>query len=311
MFLGVQTYNWSYEQIRNECVSLAAQGVDTVFLKVADGAFPWYGDPVAVCTALKTVINVVPYQYCYGGTFGGLDPEIALTNRFIAAGFTPMLDMEIEYNGRTDWCQYLVNHLAGQVHISTWADPELQNWSQNLRVLNSKTYLFFPQVYTPYLQSVWKTQYRNAGIDLNKCVPTITPATISEAQGLNCISLWESTAFSNSMVTIVQSELIQEVITTMNTNTQQKKQAEDVWNANTVGAASGTGIYAVYMDQYMQHNRVLGTPTTKEIKTVDWTGVSIQKQFFGSGVSIEWYNEAKNGHAVGETHGYSLTDKLW
>lgn len=92
-------------------------------------------------------------------------------------------------------------------------------------------------------------------------------------------------------------------------NENMIKQATDVWNANSVKAAPGTGIFQVYLEHYPQIQ--CGTPVTKEITTVDWSGNAIICQQFSNGVRIEYYPQAVGGHSQGENHGYTATGKVW
>jgi N-acetylmuramoyl-L-alanine amidase len=82
-------------------------------------------------------------------------------------------------------------------------------------------------------------------------------------------------------------------------NPNQIKQATDIWNANSVGAGVGTGIFNAYLQAYLHLN--CGTPTTKEIATVDWNGNAIAIQYFSGGIHTEW---------DGKAHFYDHTNKL-
>ncbi len=136
-------------------------------------------------------MGVLPYQYCYGDTYGNLDLEVSIANQFLQAGFDYCLDMESEFNGQVVWAQRVAAGLSAPVYVSTWADPVLQNWSGVLQALAPMTTFFLPQVYTAYLQGVWQQQYLQSNIPLNQCIPTITAATIPVAAGRPNITMWE------------------------------------------------------------------------------------------------------------------------
>lgn len=320
LFLGVETQNWTLDMFVTVAQQVKAVGVDALFIKVADGGNAWYGagftrladgetvwsdgNLINILTAIGKIVHVIPYQYCYGGRFGALSQEVAICNQLLVRGYDLCLDMEIEYNNHPEWCVYLQNNLKGKVSVSTWADPAQQQWNTNLKVLDSITTTFYPQVYTPYLQNVWVQQWKDAGINIDKCIPTVTPDTTIVGAGREEVTLWEYLNFSKPALQEVVSLLAPEVSMTQ-TNPHQVKQAVDVWAANTVGAPSGTGIFHAWLDHYVPYGEDYGVPITKEIDTVDWSGAPIKKQFFSQGVSIEWNS------ATGEHHAFDLHGEMW
>jgi hypothetical protein len=147
-------------------------------------------------------------------------------------------------------------------------------------------------------------------VNISKCIPTITTATLGVASGRTSITMWEMLTFNKPLILEIQKEMIPMATTPVDLG-PKKAQALAVWNANTLDIGTGTGIYGVWMDKFVNESLDAGPPITKEIHTFDWSGVTIVKQFFAQGVSIEWYTESKNGHTIGENHAYTLKSKLW
>lgn len=78
-------------------------------------------------------------------------------------------------------------------------------------------------------------------------------------------------------------------------STGQQKQAQDSWAANTVGAPTGTGIYAEWAHFYM-NGLNFGPPITKEYQTVDVNGNTRRLQWFAGGVYYEYDPSSNTGN---------------
>ena len=64
MFTGVETAGWSHQDFLNTAQRLKADGIDTWFLKVADGTSMWDGSLsmlLALLEQLSAIVQIIPY----------------------------------------------------------------------------------------------------------------------------------------------------------------------------------------------------------------------------------------------------------
>jgi hypothetical protein len=312
MFLGVETSTWSVHDFLVESQYLHAQGIDTILVKVSDGGNLWYGGYGGIDNVLAAIRDggcaVIPYIYSYGDKFSYLDGEAAIVNQLLSQGYDVCMDMEVEWNGQVAWAQRIVGMLSRPIYISTWADPDLQNWDQILTVLAAKTIKFMPQVYTTWLQSNWHTEFSDQGISNEKIIITISSGALDAAKGWPSVAMWEATTLSKSNV----QEVIKSLSTTINPD--QKKQGEFVWSLGP-NCKTGTGIYdtwiGLYTGQIGNYGAInLGSPTKEEEDSNDWNGVPCRYMEFKFG-HMEWYSADGAGHRAGEHHVWYLGQKLF
>lgn len=212
LFLGTDTSGWTFSQFQQASQFAKAHGVDSLLLKVADGGNWWYGG-LNGYRQIKNVIQTsgagcIPYTYSYGDKFGFLDGEIAMLKSLMDDSGVVCADMETEWNGQVPWAQRLCSQMLGypgMFLVSTWADPNLQNWQGVLAALNPCVDAYMPQQYNNYLANCW-TQ-----LPASVCLlPTLNmlqdvgpndPVAIAKAahdQGHTAISIWHyATAAAN------------------------------------------------------------------------------------------------------------------
>ncbi len=291
MFFGIETFTWTTSQFLDAAAQMRAYGVDTLIIKVAEvGSVAgniWYGGFNQAVALLKSIqgtgMGVLPYQYCYGDTYGNLNLEVSIANQFLQAGFDYCLNMETEFNGQVVWAQRVAAGLSAPVYVSTWADPVIQNWSGVAQAMLPKTKFFLPEVYTAFLQGVWQQQYLSSGIPLNKCIPTITAETIPVASGRLNITMWEYSQLTGGQIQQIMSSLAPDP--TAPTPAMQQA-AKDFWNSTGFLFKAESGIppdslgigKSWYADYYQ--GIFHGPPMSYEYSTVNWNGTAIKKQNF-------------------------------
>lgn len=204
LFLGVETQYWNLAQFQQATQAAKAVGVTSLLVKVADGTAEWYGGINGRQQVLNAIIQAglpaIPYTYCYGDSFGGLSGEIALLASIMQQNGVVIADMEAEYNGQVGWAQTVCNTLktvSGVFGVTTWADPNLQDWQGVLSALAPCTDFFLPQVYSNFLASVYQAQFAlygkpfypvlNLGLDFG----ANDPLQIAIASKKTVIGFWE------------------------------------------------------------------------------------------------------------------------
>ncbi len=296
LFIGTESYAWTTQDFLQACSRAKNNGIDTLFVKVADGSHIWYGGLTGVMSLLHLMhqqgIDVVPYQYCYGGAT--LQSEVAIANALLTNGYIPCLDIESEWLGQIAWCTWLVKNLYAAVYVTTWANVVDQSWQALMPILSTATKSFLPQIYTPYLYQVWQTQYETVGIGTSRCIPIFALGSIplmTEEQKQASYALWEygqlTDATLHSIAHITQD------------NVHRDAQAYAAWKSSEQFLNSGTptydtGIAKSWLALY-QRGFYMGVPLTQEYSTVNWAGLPIVTQQFSNaraeydGTEVRWY----------------------
>lgn len=171
LFLGVETSNWAVSDFQLAAKNAKALGCTSLIVKIADGGIVWGGSVGGWQNILKIIqnsgINAIPYTYCYGNTFNAISAEVnILANAMTYAGIV-IADMEQEFNGMVDWANYVANALKpinGLFGVTTWADPNMQNWNNVLSALLPCTNFFLPQVYSNNLATMYHSQFDPYGL---------------------------------------------------------------------------------------------------------------------------------------------------
>lgn len=159
VFLGVETYSWQLQQFRDAARFVRSLGVDSLAVKCADGSGMWYGrigGPAAVRSAiLAEGCGCIPYMYGYGDKFGALQGEINVLKQLMAIGDGCVcLDVEAEYNGQVAWAERVceaMRPVPGLLYVTSWADPDYQDWDGVTRALAACVNAWVPQQYTLWL----------------------------------------------------------------------------------------------------------------------------------------------------------------
>src|SRR5260370_3653875 len=211
LFLGTSTAGWSIQQFQQAAQFAKAHGVDSLLVKVADGTSLWSGGIIGyrpVSDIIKSVgVGCIPYTYSYGNTYNSLDAEIGILQSFMAEDGIVCADMETEWNGQVSWASYLASKIhptPGVFLVSTWADPNLQNWQSVLGALSPCVDAYMPQQYDDFLVSCWG-QFNGAclqpTLEMTQDVGpnnVVVNAKVAHDRGSSAISIWHyGTAIQN------------------------------------------------------------------------------------------------------------------
>jgi hypothetical protein len=217
LFLGVETQYWTLAQFQQATQAAKAIGVTSLLVKVADGTNEWYGGINGRQQVLNAVIQAglpaIAYTYCYGDSFGGLQGEVALLASIMQQNGIVVADMETEFNGQVNWAAAVCNALrgvSGAFSVTTWADPNLQNWQGVLSALAPCTDFFLPQVYNNFLAGVYQAQYAPYGrpyypiLNLGDDFGANDIIQIAKAANKSIVGFWEYQAAITTHASIVK-----------------------------------------------------------------------------------------------------------
>jgi hypothetical protein len=309
LFIGVESQNWTLADFQTACSRAKSLGISALIVKIADGTNEWYGG-IGGWQGILAVIRTagllpIPYIYSYGDKFSGLSGEIAILEWAMASAGIVVADMEAEWNGQTAWAQTLAKQLSSVPRlfaVTTWADPQLQDWQGVIQALKPRVNVWMPQVYSDYLASVYQAQF--AGLNT---VPVLSidadfgpNAVIQHANNAKscAIALWEYQAAIGACAQIVRE------IVAMNTtapSANQQRAADDCWDSvlKTMisgPAPKGTGIYQAWLAALVTGQQY-GPPLTHEYSSVDWSGNTITVQEFAH-ARCEWRNGMPNWYST-------------
>lgn len=217
LFLGVETSAWSLADFIQAAHNAKALGCTSLLVKIADGGNIWYANGVGWQKVLDTInaqgIRAIPYTYCYGDKFGAIQTEIAILQAAMRYAGIVIADMEEEFNGQDGWAATVTNALQpvpGIFGVTTWADPNLQDWNGVLTALKPCVNFWLPQVYSDYLASVYHTQYDPSGIpyypilNLGTDAGPNDPVAIARTANSPIVGFWEYTPAMGAYNAIVK-----------------------------------------------------------------------------------------------------------
>lgn len=197
LFTGIETFNWSLSQLSNAANWMVAQGIDTWYLKVYEiTQGEWYSyleGPLSVMDYLqkKYPLKVVPYGYFYGD-----DPvqEGAIIAKYLSQWGSFCVDVEGEFDSNSDKMQKLYDQFStspGQLHVSTWANPNSHGWTQNLKILDKfPSLVWMPQCYDDALLKEFFSQWIPSPHPVQPTFHVVnTP--YYDAKSFPSFSLWE------------------------------------------------------------------------------------------------------------------------
>ncbi len=161
LFIGTECRTWSLDDFAKAARNARAMGVDTISPKRLDGGIRWYGDVGRLREERAAVLaegcGYLPFAYCYGPRFGEaqIADECALLAEMMAANDGCVCaDMEVEWNGRVAEAERfaaLMRPVAGQLYLTSWADPQQQDWAGVTRALAPCVNAWVPQQYDNWL----------------------------------------------------------------------------------------------------------------------------------------------------------------
>jgi hypothetical protein len=318
LFTGLESYAWNSTDFTAYMEWCVSHKVDTVLVKVADGTNQWLN--LSTIKQYKDMFNskgieFIPYTYMYGDTFGmnAYAIEVDIIKSLLEAVGAACMDMEVEWNGKTELCSRLASDLSmhnGLLLCTTWADPDLQNWNNNLVELKNIIDLWLPQVYTYYLVGTL-TEFNGYNvlpvIDMTtnwQNNPIATSKTL-EIKGYKSICVWYSALArdNSSMFDTVVSLFKQSIPGTSEVNPNMEQQFNQVWAIGHLD--NNTGIALAVKSLFMSKKISACYPITPEIDTVDWNGTPIKYQCMSNGCHAE-YNEKTHVVRVYDSKGNSI-----
>lgn len=214
LWIGNECRYWSIGTFINAAKQARALGFHSICPKRADGTIKWYNTSTQLADEAHAVRAVgcgyIPFGYSYGPKFGiaqvreecavlqemGNAVKDAEGNAFVQA------DMESEWNGAVAQAKVfegLMRPWPGFLSVSTWADPNIQNWDGVAAALAPCVNAWTPQRYNDFLAHQPLPPQETViqpGVDMTQEFGTNHPLAI--AYGHPCVFVWErATALAN------------------------------------------------------------------------------------------------------------------
>ncbi len=303
LFLGVGTASWNTTQFIQAADFARSHNVDSLLVKAADGANLWYGGINGFQSIAATIhsrgVGCIPYTYSYCNTFGALDAEIDILLAYMQACGVVVMDAEQEWNGQVSAAQHLCSRMqpvGGTFLVSTWADPNLQNWQGVIQALNPCVSAYMPQQYDDYLASCW-TQFGALGaaclqptINMTQDFGPNNPVNIASSaysQGHTAISVWyyETAAANPSLLDAIYAAFPkgeQSMVIDLSTPRVSNyfEGSGNVWRCKQTGFLVGHGILSFYQKfggDALCGLTYLGLPLSNEMGIAGKPGVVYQR----------------------------------
>lgn len=210
MFIGNEAQHWTISQLVEAAKRAKDLGCDAICVKRADGTNRWCSDLKGEYEAVMALgMTYIPMIYCYGPAFG--ESQIVEECAILAemqgvCGGLACANMEKEWNGQVAHAASFARHMQALkapnslLIVSTWADPQQQEWANVVKALLPVVDCWWPEQYTNWLAG----QERQL-LDLGEsCIaPTIDlsyPRNIDDymaiakgakARGHTTLSIWE------------------------------------------------------------------------------------------------------------------------
>jgi hypothetical protein len=211
LFLGVETFKWTIQQFVDAANFAKAHGISSLFVKVSEVGSAqdvWYGGLAGFDTIyqrLQGIVNIIPYAFVYGNTYGNLQTEISIAKQFLTKYGKYCLDMEGSFWAQglsASWATSFNNALLpvpGTLWISCPANPGENNQLPFLQAIDQATNAMMPMAYSDYLCATYPTDFSALGclqptfdlsdeFGVNNVVANILNA---KNAGVLAISLWE------------------------------------------------------------------------------------------------------------------------
>ena len=160
LWIGTETKGWGIAQYVEAARFAHSLGVDCISPKVADGGIKWYGDAANLKAIRDAVlaegVGFIPFSYLYGVKFGvaQIAAEADVLKDMMSVCPLVQADMEAEWNNQAAAAQSLADLMRpvpGLLSVSTWADPNQQEWQGVIRALAPAVNGWSPQQYTDWL----------------------------------------------------------------------------------------------------------------------------------------------------------------
>lgn len=162
LMAGSSCRSWTARDVQLAINTCKALGIDTLSMKVADGAQVWHTPEEYAsyrAMALSAGVGLVPFMYAYTRKQFGASQLQAQANLIRAymeknenAGM--VINMEVEFDSQTSEAQAfaaLLHNLPGPLVISTWANPSAHGYSGVVQAFKGVAALWGPEEYTDHL----------------------------------------------------------------------------------------------------------------------------------------------------------------
>jgi len=299
LFLGVETASWSLSQFQTAAHSAKALGITSLFVKIAEGGIRWYGGIGGWQRVLDTIkaegIHAVPYTYCYGNGYGVIETEINILIDAMHYSGVVVADMEGEYNGQVGWAIQVCNALkpiTGVFGVTTWADPNEQNWQGVITALAPCVNFWLPQVYTDNLARVYHAQYDPHGLPYYPILylgvlanSTNDILAIAKSANSPIIGYWEYQNLAAHASAVKQAQTFvtkppkptpPDALARYNANGHIKQELDDCWKSVHSTLPTGSGIWKTWVALWLDRNVQVGPPLRGEYTSIDDSGNTIQ-----------------------------------
>jgi hypothetical protein len=197
LFTGIETYSWSEADFHAAAFFLSENDIDTWYLKVYEiTQGEWYtslGGSLSIMTTLQKMYNlkIVPYGFFYGD-----DPvqEGQIVSKYLTQWGVFCVDLEGSFDNVPEKMQKFYDQFStspGQLQISTWANPNTHQWTQNLKILDKfSNLIWMPQCYDDSLLKEFYSQWIPS---THPVQPTfhLVNTPYNDAKSFPSFSLWE------------------------------------------------------------------------------------------------------------------------
>lgn len=226
LFLGIETYNWAMKDFDVAIEFCKEHNIGKLILKIYEITqgewYRWLGGAGKVVDYIKSKgIDCLPYGFYYG-----YDPinEADSIDKYSVMFTDYCLDLEGSFDNNLPRLKALIDnvHAAGNLYISTWANPSEHSWGDNINFLVPYAKAFMPQCYDDQLTREMFNEWPRTPVSIQ---PTfhIQNTPTEDAKAFTTFSLWEyelgvqSTGLVDTFVKISQG------IATMSYPTNDKK----------------------------------------------------------------------------------------
>ena len=291
LFMGINSYNWDLNNFDAFINDAKFFGFNQVLVKVYEiTQGDWYqnlgGSKVVVDHIRSRGIDCLPYGYFYGAN---PNVEINAAIGYLNTFGRFCMDMEAEFNNNNLMQPFHDNMMVhpGDLYLSTWANPVDQGWVHNVQLMDPLVKVWMPQVYNPYLVSVYQQQY--AGLTgASKIQPTYS---VNDTPIVN----WTAPTFTawdyGSIVSDGAAEsAIRNLLTSPVLNTSMRTQFDNIWYNPASGVPAGyqSGIYKAVLAGFLAVKYSACYPISQEVMTVNWTHDRVIWQSLSNGCHAEY-----------------------
>ena len=160
LWIGNEGEGWSAQQFAEAARFAHGLGVDTLCAKVANGGQKLYGSVENLRAIREAVLaqgcGFIPFNYLYGPKISTqqIHDEAAVLAEMMTVCPIVQADMEVEWNNQPEAAallESLMRPVPGLLSVSTWADPNQQEWQGVIRALSPAVNAWTPQQYTDWL----------------------------------------------------------------------------------------------------------------------------------------------------------------